>query len=104
VSIRIGWSVHRPRVPRPGEVGHHVGLFEYTRIEGERGRKVVVGWLRLEPEDLLRLRAKGVRLHLRVIGVLSVAPDVEPDLFLGVVKRLNIAGSLRAPSLAGRIP
>ena len=68
----------------------------------------VLGAMHVDRASLERQRGKGIRLNLRVIGLLSLADDVEPELALEIIKSIHVRGIFRAPpalkaALADRI-
>ena len=56
-----------------------LGLFDITRA------------------DLEAMAAAGETLHLRVVGLARIAPDVSPELAAATIGSLNVLGSLQAP-------
>ena len=68
----------------------------------------VLGISHLTRADLEEARRAGQMLDIRVLGLLSIADDVDPELALSTVKSLSVLGVLHAPApiksaLAGRI-
>lgn len=49
---------------------------------------------RRELEDAV---AKGERLHIKVVGLARIAPDVTPDLARAAIASLTVLGALQAP-------
>lgn len=47
-------------------------------------------------EDLEAVRAAGQTLHLHVLGLLSIAPDVSPELARATISSLSVLGALHA--------
>ena len=47
-------------------------------------------------EDLEAARASGVMLDIRVLGLLSIAPDVPPDLARAAIASVSVLGALQA--------
>lgn len=97
MTVRIGWSVRRPKEPKPGQVGRHVGAFEYLKVKDTRGKHTVVGYLRYGRDDLAGLRDKGVRLDVRVFGLLWLSDDVTEELTRDAFGEVRVTGWLRAP-------
>ncbi|OYW45903.1 MAG: CopG family transcriptional regulator [Sphingomonadales bacterium 32-68-7] len=67
----------------------------------------VLGIRHLGRSELEAVRSAGEMLHLRVLGLLSVADDVAPELALATIKSLSILGAFHASAavkaaLAGR--
>ena len=57
----------------------------------------VLGVEVLDRSDLERILAEGDRLRLRIIGMLSLASDVDPDLALKAIESVSVRGAFRAP-------
>ena len=58
--------------------------------------------------DLEAVRAAGETLHIKVVGLARIAPDVSPELALATIASLTVLGALQASpqvkaALAGRI-
>ena len=58
--------------------------------------------------DLEALRAAGEKLHIKVVGLVRIAPDVTPKLALATIGSITVLGALQASAevksaLAGRI-
>lgn len=47
-------------------------------------------------EDLEALRATGEVLHVKVVGLARIAPDVTPELALATVGSITVLGALQA--------
>ena len=93
MSVKVGWSIERPRPPSIG--GRHFGLFEYLKVNDGVGRQFVLGFLKYRRADLELVREKGYRYNLRVIGILRFAPDVSPQLFAETVDSIAVTGFVR---------
>jgi Arc/MetJ-type ribon-helix-helix transcriptional regulator len=62
----------------------------------------------LTRSDLEALKAAGEKLHIKVVGLVRIAPDVTPKLALATIESINVLGALQASAevksaLAGRI-
>jgi Arc/MetJ-type ribon-helix-helix transcriptional regulator len=71
-------------------------------------RSLTLGSEHLTRGDLEALRAAGQTIELRVLGLASIADDVDPDLALETIASVEVLGAFRAPSavkaaLAGRV-
>ena len=55
-----------------------LGLHHYTRV------------------DLEAAKAAGEKLHIRVLGLASIAPDVSPALALATIESITVLGALHA--------
>src|SRR5712672_2253718 len=49
-------------------------------------------------EDLEAARAAGEMLHIHVLGLASIAPDVTPELARAAIASITVLGALRASS------
>ena len=47
-------------------------------------------------EQLEAVRAAGQQVHLRVLGLASIAPDVPADLALDTIATVEVLGAFRA--------
>lgn len=47
-------------------------------------------------DDLEKVRAAGEFLHIRVLGLLTIAPDVSPRLARATISSLSVLGALHA--------
>jgi len=59
-------------------------------------------------QDLEAVKAAGEKLQINVLGLVSIAEDVSPDLALATIDSVTVLGALRASpavkaALAGRI-
>lgn len=59
-------------------------------------RMLVLGIQHLGVADLQAVRDAGESLQLRVLGLLSIAPDVTPALATAAIESLTVLGSLHA--------
>lgn len=68
---------------------------EVTRQAMARNR-VELGLRHFTRADLESARDRGERLHIRVLGLASIASDVSPDLACETIASLEVLGSLHA--------
>ena len=47
--------------------------------------------------DLEAARAAGEVLHIKVVGLARIAPDIDPDLARAAIASLTVLGALQAP-------
>ena len=71
-------------------------------------KELVLGLQHFTPRDLEAVRAAGEALDIRVLGLVSIADDVSPELALETIASLEVLGTLRASpavkvALASRI-
>lgn len=68
-------------------------------IEAQKTRwSFVLGSERVSRSTLEEVRAEGRQISLRVIGSLSLADDIDPDLARATIKAIRVRGSFRAPA------
>lgn len=68
---------------------------ELTRQSVAR-KSVELGLRRYDRAGLEALRAAGEVLHIRVLGLAAIAPDVTPDLARATIASIEVLGSLHA--------
>jgi Arc/MetJ-type ribon-helix-helix transcriptional regulator len=61
-------------------------------------RTLVLGIQHLAAADLEAVRARGETLDVRVLGLLTIAADVTPELALQTLRSVAVLGSLHAPA------
>ena len=59
-------------------------------------RTLVLGIQHLTTAELEAVRARGEMLDVRVLGLLTIAPDVTPELALATLNSIDVLGSLQA--------
>lgn len=72
---------------------HHEAVISEVAVR----RSSVVGALALDRSDLMRWKARGERRSLHVIGLLSLASDVDAELAGETIDSLSVRGIFRAP-------
>lgn len=71
-------------------------------VEGEAVRQSIVrhtlelGLRDYSKADLEALKAAGERLHIKVVGLARIAPDVTPDLAIATIESITVLGALQA--------
>lgn len=55
-----------------------------------------LGLRHLSRDDLEKVRAAGEQLHIRVLGLLTIAPDVSAKLARAAISSLTVLGALHA--------
>ena len=69
---------------------------------GEEVRKSIVrhtlelGLRHYTSADLEAVKASGEKLHIKVLGLASIAPDVTPELALATIELITVLGALHA--------
>jgi Arc/MetJ-type ribon-helix-helix transcriptional regulator len=71
-------------------------------------KTLVLGMQHYTRNDLEAVRAAGEKLQISVLGLVSIAEDVSPELALATIDSIEVLGALRASAavkaaLAGRI-
>lgn len=71
-------------------------------------KTLVLGLQHYSRQDLEAVRRAGEKLQIRVLGVVSLAGDIPPELALAAIEEIAVLGTLRASeavkqALAGRI-
>ena len=61
-------------------------------------KNVTLGLLHFSREDLEAIRAAGQMLHIRVLGLASIASDVTPELARATIESIVVLGALHASS------
>jgi Arc/MetJ-type ribon-helix-helix transcriptional regulator len=59
-------------------------------------KTLVLGTEHYARSDLEELRAAGRRVHIRVLGLASIAEDVTPELALATIASVEVLGAFRA--------
>jgi Arc/MetJ-type ribon-helix-helix transcriptional regulator len=60
-------------------------------------RTLVLGTRHLNRSELEQLRDAGRTIELRVLGLATIADDVDPDLALATIAAVEVLGAFRAP-------
>jgi Arc/MetJ-type ribon-helix-helix transcriptional regulator len=60
-------------------------------------RTLVLGTRRLGRPELEQLRDAGQTVELRVLGLATIADDVDPELALATIAAVEVLGAFRAP-------
>jgi Arc/MetJ-type ribon-helix-helix transcriptional regulator len=71
-------------------------------------KTLVLGLQHFSAADLRALKAARQKLHIRVLGLASIAHDVSPELALATIESLDVLGALHASpavkaALSGRL-
>jgi Arc/MetJ-type ribon-helix-helix transcriptional regulator len=59
-------------------------------------KRFALGALLMNRQDLLKAKKEGRLLNIRMIGVLSLSDDIEPELALETIESIEVKGVLRA--------
>jgi len=60
-------------------------------------RALTLGSRHLSRRDLEQLRDAGQKVDVRVLGLVTIANDVSPDLALATITSVEVLGAFRAP-------
>ena len=60
-------------------------------------RTLEIGLRDFARADLEAAQAAGEILHIKVVGLARLAPDITPDLALATIGSINVLGALQAP-------
>ncbi len=60
-------------------------------------RALTLGSRHLSRRDLEQLRDAGQKVEVRVLGLVTIANDVSPDLALATITSVEVLGAFRAP-------
>jgi Arc/MetJ-type ribon-helix-helix transcriptional regulator len=60
-------------------------------------RALTLGTRHLSRRDLEQLRDAGQKVEVRVLGLVTIANDVSPDLALATITSVEVLGAFRAP-------
>ena len=74
------------------QLGQHADAVK----QGVARKTLVLGLQHYTAADLRAVVAAGQRLHIRVLGLASLAPDVSPELALAAIALLDVLGALHA--------
>jgi Arc/MetJ-type ribon-helix-helix transcriptional regulator len=59
-------------------------------------KSLAVGVISFSRKDLEEIRAKGVKLEIKALGLCLLAEDISPELALATISSLDVRGVLRA--------
>ena len=74
------------------QVGNHADAVKQAVAR----KTLVLGLHHFSADDLRAVKAAGQKLHIRVLGLASIAPDVSPQLALATIESLQVLGTLQA--------
>ncbi len=61
-------------------------------------KTLMLGLQHFSRADLEKVRASGEKLHVKVLGLTSIAADVTPELALATIESMLVLGALNAPA------
>ena len=65
-------------------------------------KTLVLGLQRYTRQDLEAVRAAGQRMQIRVLGLVSIADDVSPELALATIDSIDVLGAFHASDAVKR--
>jgi len=65
-------------------------------------KTLVLGLQRYTRQDMEAVRAAGQRLQIRVLGLVSIADDVSPELALATIDSIDVLGAFHASDAVKR--
>ena len=74
------------------QLGQHADAVK----QGVARKTLVLGLQHYSADDLRAVVAARQPLHIRVLGLASIAPDVTPELALAAIASLDVLGALHA--------
>ncbi|HET9771989.1 MAG TPA: CopG family transcriptional regulator [Acidimicrobiia bacterium] len=74
----------------------HLGTRAATLDQTVARRTLVLGTRHFSRHELEDLRAAGETVHIRVLGLASIADDVSPKLALATIASVEVLGAFRA--------
>jgi Arc/MetJ-type ribon-helix-helix transcriptional regulator len=77
-------------------IRNHLGTHAQTIEETVTRRAIVVGVVDYTQEDLNRYVNRNEQVDIRVVGLLSIAKDVTPELAITAIKSIKILGVFQA--------
>ncbi len=89
-------------------IRNHLGTHQDVLRQCVSRRMLVLGLQHFAVADLQRVQQAGEQLHIRVLGLASIASDVSPELATATIASITVLGALHASpavkaALAGRI-
>jgi Arc/MetJ-type ribon-helix-helix transcriptional regulator len=93
--VREGFYTNRTDFIRTA-IRNQLDRHEEAVAQAVRRASVDLGLRRLTRPELEALRERGERLELRVLGLLAIEPDVEPELARATIASIHVLGALHA--------
>ena len=93
--VQEGFYANRSDLIRTA-IRNQIAAHADTLKQAVSRRTLVLGIQHLAAADLEAVRARGQMLEVRVLGLLSIAADVTPELALQTLRSIAVLGSLHA--------
>jgi Arc/MetJ-type ribon-helix-helix transcriptional regulator len=105
--VQEGFYANRTDLIRTA-IRNQLGQHADTVTQTVARKRLVLGMEHYSRADLEAVQAAGERLHIQVLGLVSIAPDVPADLARDTIESIVVLGALHASAavkaaLAGRI-
>ena len=95
--VQEGFYANRSDLIRTA-IRNQISAHADTLRQAVNRRTLVLGIQHLAARDLEAVRARGETLDVRVLGLLTIAADVTPELALQTLRSVVVLGSLHATS------
>jgi len=105
--VQEGFYANRTDLIRTA-IRNQLGVHADVVRQSAARQTLVLGIQHFTAEDLKAANAARKKLHIRVLGLASIAPDVTPELALSAIESITVLGALHASpavkaALAGRM-
>jgi len=77
-------------------IRNQLGQHAETVKQAVARKTLVLGLQHFSADDLRAVKAAKQKLHIRVLGLASIAADVSPELALDTIESLDVLGALHA--------
>jgi Arc/MetJ-type ribon-helix-helix transcriptional regulator len=105
--VQEGFYANRTDLIRTA-IRNQLGVHADVVRQSAARQTLVLGIQHFTADDLKAVKAERRTLHIRVLGLASIAPDVTPELALSAIESITVLGALHASpavkaALAGRM-
>jgi Arc/MetJ-type ribon-helix-helix transcriptional regulator len=105
--VQEGFYANRTDLIRTA-IRNQLGVHADVVRQSAARQTLVLGIQHFTADDLQAAKAERRKLHIRVLGLASIAPDVTPELALSAIESITVLGALHASpavkaALAGRM-
>ena len=95
--VRDGFYANRTDFIRTA-IRNQLGRHEDALQKAVRRKKLDLGLHHYSAADLEAVRAGGEMLDIQVLGLVTIAPDVTPELAMQTIASISVLGALHAPA------
>jgi hypothetical protein len=85
-----------PTAPTSPQRGPRAACGPWRRDRTVARKTLVLGTQHFTRRDLEQVRQAGETIHIRVLGLASIAEDVTPELALATIAAVEVLGAFRA--------